>query len=117
MCVCKCARASLPCIHVCVAVTQHVVGRWAFSFQTKYEVPRIIQLAPAPMLKHSQQGLITSQQEGERGEAATTEGKQRWDSKAGKGLCEGRAVPWKRVRNENETRQERGREVERQVQS
>lgn len=39
------------------------------------------------MLKHSQRGLITSQQEGERGETATTEGKQRRDNKAGRGLC------------------------------
>lgn len=39
------------------------------------------------MLKHSQQGLITSQQEEERGETETTEGKQKRDNKAGRGLC------------------------------
>lgn len=69
------------------------------------------------MLKHSQQGLITSQQEGERGETATTEGKQRRDNKADRGLCEDRVVQRKGARNKNETRLEIGRVVERQVQS
>lgn len=44
------------------------------------------------MLKHSQQGLITSQQEGERVKTATTEGKQRRDDKAGRGMREGRGT-------------------------
>lgn len=69
------------------------------------------------MLKHSQQGLITSQQEGERGETATTEGKQRGITKQAKDYVKAGAVPWKRARNENETQHERGREVERRIQS
>lgn len=44
------------------------------------------------MLKHSQQGLITSQQEGEGVKTATTERKQRRDDKAGRGLREGRGT-------------------------
>lgn len=44
------------------------------------------------MLKHSQQGLITSQQEGERVKTATTEGKQRRGDKAGRGMREGRGT-------------------------
>ncbi len=68
------------------------------------------------MLKHSQQGLITSQQEGERVETATTEAKQRRDNKAGRGLCEDRAPPWKGVRIKMKL-DRRDRKVETKVQS
>lgn len=54
------------------------------------------------MLKHSQQGLITSQQEGERVKTATTEGKQRRDDKAGRGTDEEREMKMKLDRREAE---------------